>query len=88
VRPDVPVRVGRLVGPWGPSEAGPKGFPGPFLIFFILFLFLFWFFLNSFNYFANIDPVQFKQIPRAFIYSLQCFEIVINQVSKIKYISP
>jgi hypothetical protein len=65
-------------GPWAPSYAGPKVTLRPFLLLFISFSFFFYLNSDLFCIFCRFNSNQFKQIPKFFKSSKQCFKPVIN----------
>jgi hypothetical protein len=64
----------------------PNTSPRPFTLFPFSFLFSIFLISELFHNISKCDSNPIKQISRAFKYSLQCFETVINQVFRIKMI--
>jgi hypothetical protein len=75
-----------IAGPRAGLGIGPNSLPLALFSFVISFLFLFTDFLVLFKPFCKFHSNQFKQNPKIFYCSLQCFKSVINQVFKIKYV--
>jgi hypothetical protein len=75
-------------GPRVEKKSGPKWSPTASFLFSYFFSLFYFLISELFHIFCKFGSNHFKQNPKIFYCSLQCFKIVINQVSKIKYVFP